>query len=204
MLKADNNQAFTLIELLISMAIFAVMATAAYSGLGQILLVKDSYKNHGTFLDQIQKTYLQIHKDYLYLSNASNRDQYGQTISSFKHNDEASHLFSISSANKPNPLQLKQHPFIKIDYYLEDEQLIRAFNSHFNSAPNSKIKRRILLNNVQQVQVRFMDKSKQWQAQWPPLNLNIANTQTVSSLPIATEVSLYTQNHGKFVWLFTQ
>jgi general secretion pathway protein J len=198
-----KNNAFTLIELLVSLAIFAVMATTAYSGLNQMLRVKESNTRHNLFLDKIQKTYIQLNKDFFYLSNASNRNEYGQTINSFSRDSEPSHLFLITSASRQNPMQLIQHPLIKINYYVEDEKLIRAYQNSFNQAPNTKTKKRALIDKVDLIEIRFLDNKNQWKEQWPPVSGSTGQGSN-NQLPKATEIKIHFTDQGEFTWLFTQ
>jgi general secretion pathway protein J len=198
-----KNNAFTLIELLVSLAIFAVMATTAYSGLNQMLRVKESNTRHNLFLDKIQKTYIQLNKDFFYLSNASNRNEYGQTINSFSRDSEPSHLFLITSASRQNPMQLIQHPLIKINYYVEDEKLIRAYQNSFNQAPNTKTKKRALIDKVDLIEIRFLDNKNQWKEQWPPVSGSTKQGNN-NQLPKATEIKIHFTDQGEFTWLFTQ
>ena len=198
-----KNNAFTLIELLVSLAIFAVMATTAYSGLNQMLRVKESNTRHNLFLDKIQKTYIQLNKDFFYLSNASNRNEYGQTINSFSRDSEPSHLFLITSASRQNPMQLIQHPLIKINYYVEDEKLIRAYQNSFNQAPNTKTKKRALIDKVDLIEIRFLDNKNQWKEQWPPVSGSTKQGNN-NQLPKATEIKIHFADQGEFTWVFTQ
>ena len=190
---------FTLIELLVSLAIFAVMAAATYSGLNQMLRSKEINEKHSKFLNQLQKTYLQLKNDIYYMSNQQARDEYGQKIPAFTQNADTDILFQFSSASRLNPLGLKQNPLLTVRYYLEDGKLIRSYYPHFNRAPNTPEKKRILLKDIELAEVRFLDNKNQWQQQWPPVSLSVQGT---TPLPKAIELSLNIQQQGKFVWLF--
>jgi len=76
-MKPKTLQAFTLLELLVALAIFAIIAIMAYAGLNTILTARQQTDQHATQLAHLQLTYLWLGRDIEQLMKRAIRDQYG-------------------------------------------------------------------------------------------------------------------------------
>jgi type II secretion system protein J len=87
-----------------------------------------------------------------------------------------------------------------VAYYFENGTLRREYWTVLDPTQSSTTVKRDLMTHLKSVSLRFMDMSKTWQPQWPPLS----NTQGQINnqfryRPIAVEITLETEDWGKVV-----
>ena len=78
---AQRNHGFTLIEVLVSLAIFAILAAMAYGALGQTLAAAELLNNRMDRLQALQRTVRVISEDFMQLSPRPVRDELGDSLS---------------------------------------------------------------------------------------------------------------------------
>ena len=72
-----NLQGFTLLELLVALSIFSIIAVMAYSGLNTVLLARIQTDQHAIQLARLQMTFTWLKRDIEQYIGRSIRDQYG-------------------------------------------------------------------------------------------------------------------------------
>jgi general secretion pathway protein J len=68
---------FTLIEMLVALALFAIVAVVGYQGVGQILRNKTELSDHAAEWRTLQRCFDLFHSDILSMVDRSIRDQFG-------------------------------------------------------------------------------------------------------------------------------
>lgn len=58
----------------------------------------------------------------------------------------------------------------RVSWALEDDKLFRSYWYHLDPVDESPSRRRQLLDRVEDVSLRFLDASGDWQESWPPPN----------------------------------
>ena len=76
-------------EILIVVAIFAIISAISYTTLARYLDITTSLEQKGKQLLRIQKTFTRLERDFRFLVNRSVRDQYGEVQSAFLVNNPA-------------------------------------------------------------------------------------------------------------------
>jgi general secretion pathway protein J len=110
-------------------------------------------------------------------------------------------LVALTRAGWTNPAGAQRPALQRVAYYFENGTLRREYWTVLDPTQTSATVKRDLMTHVKSVQLRFMDLSKTWQPQWPP----VTNTQGVTALrsrPIAVEITLDTEDWGKIVRVF--
>ena len=79
---------FTLVELLIAMAIFTLVSLGAYAGLNQVLLAQGRLNEYGADLADIQKTVMMIERDLLQMTDRPVRNEFGDMEPAVRMGDE--------------------------------------------------------------------------------------------------------------------
>ncbi|MEM7195371.1 MAG: type II secretion system minor pseudopilin GspJ [Pseudomonadota bacterium] len=74
---ARKSRGFTLIEVLVSVAIFAVIAAISYATLSQYINVRDRLQDSYKRIQGLQQSLTILERDLRYLSNRSVRDEFG-------------------------------------------------------------------------------------------------------------------------------
>lgn len=197
MIRRTEN-AFTLLELLIAMSIFSLISIMAFSGLNSVLFNKEVVDLQLQRLSNVQRTMLNLSRDIEQAADRPIRDELGSTLPAFSGGQNIdSTIFELSRYGWRNPAQQPRSTLQRVAYSFEDNQLIRLYWHHLDHLQTDEPVRRVLLNNVDNVEVRYLD--KEWSDSWPPLDLQQGNT---SAPPRAIEITLELKDWGKITRLF--
>ncbi len=190
---------FTLLELLVAVAIFAIVAAAAYGGLSVVLSSDAKLDEHSHALSKLQLSLQLIQRDLLQASPRSARDQYGDTELAFVSGPAPERLFSLTRAGWPNPAGLPRSDLARVAYSLDGDQLLRLSWPQLDRAPGTKPTSTVILDGVDTVDLRYMDTEGTWHDQWPPLG---ASPDTARRPPKAVELVIEHSRWGRVRRLF--
>jgi len=191
-MKKAKLQGFTLLELLIAIAVFAIMSVMTYSGLRILLDAKAQTANRSAQLEALQMTLYLLNEDLAQIAPRSIRDNYGIVESAFRSNSKDGEVLTLTRSVPqwsayPTGSQLQ-----RISYRLEKGSLYRQVWTALDRTQQSQYQRRKLLD-TSNVQLRFFD--GQWQPYW------LADTNSLQT-PKALEISLTAGDLGTVTRLF--
>jgi len=189
---------FTLIEILIAIAVFAVMSAMAYGGLNSVMKQRAGLEEHANRLANLQKTFTIIERDILQIVNRGIRDQYGDTKKALVAHDYEDIKLELTRTGWRNPFPNEKRVrsvLQRVGYTVKDQQLIRQYWFELDRGYESKPFESVLLEDIKGFELRFLDAKKQWQAQWPKLNAK-------EVLPLAIEVTIESDRLGRISRLF--
>lgn len=192
------QRGFTLIELIVAMAVFAVMATMAYSGLQSVLDARGRTEQHAQKLAALQTAFFWLGKDIEQAVPRSVRNPYGDPIKAFLAEPTSEYSLELTHAGWSNPFasEKRQRSLLqRVAYGVHDKKLLRKYWFDLDREHDSATFETVLLEGVSTMEMRYVDHSLQWQAQWPPLG-------SKEVLPLAVEVSLDIEGIGKILRLF--
>ncbi len=193
------SKGFTLVELMVAMAIFALMAAMMYGGFQSIVTAKSSTDRNAGRLKSLQMTYLQMGRDLRQLTNRSIRDEFGVDREPIISAQTGTYLLELSRGGYPNPGGFfKRSNIQRVAYGIEDNILYKYSWSVLDRAQDAKPTRIKLLDNIDQLQFRFLTQQKEWVDAWPPPLAD--NTQTV--FPVIAEVTLELKDWGRFTRIY--
>jgi len=193
------QQGFTLLELLIASIIFAIMAIMAYGGLANVMENSKSSERALKRLQQIQQSISVISRDFSQLVPRAIRDEYGNVRPALTAGSNIDNLVEFTRGGRVNPANLLRSTLLRVAYQFDDEKLIRLQWSQLDRAPGIEAKKTMLIDNVDEVTLRFLDQKNKWQEQWPPLNSATSTTGGVTAQLVAIEIILKLNDWGKFV-----
>jgi general secretion pathway protein J len=198
-----QKQGFTLLELLVALAIFAVIAVMAYSGLDTVLTARLQTDQHAAQLAQLQIAFTSLRRDIEQHIRRPIRDQYGDTQPSLQ--GTISQL-EFTRAGWRNPALQKRSSLQRVAYLIEDKTLWRFYWWVLDRAQDARPIRMELLNEVNEIKLRYLDNNLRWHEQWPPLDLlntipddNVNHPQQTLK---AIEVTLTVEEWGRITRLF--
>ena len=165
-----KNNGFTLIELLIAISVFAVMSVMAYGGLSQIIDNSQHSKAELERLQSVQRAMLTISRDFTQIIKRDIRDEYGNNQPFLDASNDLDYLVEFTRSGRRNPAKLRRSSLLRVAYQFEDEKLIRLFWPQLDRSPSMEAYESILLEEVEQVELRYMDDAKKWHSEWPPIN----------------------------------
>ncbi len=201
--KAEHG--FTLLELLVAIVIFAIMAVMAYGGLNNVINNSKAATRSLNRLQQLQHAVAVLNRDFGQIRNRSIRDAFGVRRAYLLTGNNIDNLVEFSRGGRLNPANLKRSSLERVAYRFQNNKLIRLQWPFMDRAPGTKPRQSILLDKVKTVTLRFYDRHHQWHNQWPPLNSSrTSNTGSKQNLPtlIAIEINFTLDDWGKIRRLY--
>jgi general secretion pathway protein J len=192
---------FTLLELMIAITIFAVIATFVYAGLDVVLDTKQQTEQH---LDRLSKLQLGLHllqRDIEQTVNRPVRDQYGDSQAALKSGGLSEMLLELTRGGYANPLKQSRSTLQRVAYLLEDESLYRVIWPTLDRATESEPRRQLIFDQVQGFEMTFFDQEMKKHTAWPSSESG-SNSTPSAPLPKAVEVIIELEGWGKIRRLF--
>lgn len=207
-----RQHGFTLVELLIAMAVFAVMAGIAYGGLSSVLSTRDSISAALDRSKTLQMATWRIQRDIEEIVNRPIRDRFGDTEPAILGSANLGLTFTRDGWS--NPLGEQRSTLQRVHYQLTaDHKLVRDYWRVLDQAQDSSTVDATLLNGVESMEWRYLDSQGQWQDRWPP-NADFTSNRLsnggsnggrnagAQNPPQAIELRLDTDTWGKLRLLF--
>ena len=192
---------FTLLELLVAVAIFAVLSAMAYGGLRNVIDNSQQTETAMKRLQQVQLAMLKISRDLTQLSPRNIRDEYGNT-SNYIVTDQSGDVFiEFTRGGRRNPAEMLRSHLQRVAYKFEENTLSRLHWPHLDRTQEMQPYESVLLEEVESASVRFLDKDNEWHDEWPPLNATGQADGNTAALS-AVEFTVTLQDWGELVRLF--
>lgn len=202
--KIKCSSGFTLIEMMIAIFIFSVVATLSYSGLNYILKGQSYLQTSSNQLKDLQLSFRYFEKDINQMINRSVRNQYGDLQPSFVGDEDKA--FSFTHAGWRNPANLVRSKMQRVSYELDEKTLKRYTWGQLDGAIAEQFFETDLLEGVESIKLRYLDQANQWQTTWPPLNSGSAEPALGAvqqfDIPRALELTIKVENMDEIRRLF--
>lgn len=185
---------FTLLELLVALAIFAFLGAMAYGGLAAMLRTSEGATDHREALAAGQRALRMIEEDMAFVLDRPVRDGLGSPHLAFMSGRDGQTLLEFTRSSRARA-GLLPAPMERIRYVIEDGNLLReSWNPPDAAAlePNFTL---TLWRDVESVTLSFLDQDLQGFSSWPPPN--VANP----GLPRAVEMRLKPRDEEEIIRL---
>ena len=192
-----KQRGFTLLELLIALAVFAILSVMAYRGLAAVGEARARVEAQAEALAALQLALGLLERDLEQAVGRPVRDAYGETAPAFEGSALGPQLMALTRAGWRNPAGAPRSDLQRVAYRYRDETLIRAHWRVLDQAQDSAALERPLLAGVNAVDLRFLDQRLQWQSAWPP-----EAGGDPARLPRAVEITLDVDGIGEVRRLF--
>jgi len=160
-LKYSQQQGFTLLEILIALAIFAVMSMMAYAGLAAVLDARASTVPRAQQLAQLQTTLYLLNEDLSQVINRPIRDQMGSSEPAFSIG-RGNEILVFTRTVPSWSMNSSENNLLRVSYSLEKEALYRRVWTIPDRTQQTEYRRRKLLV-TQGVTIKgFSAKTKTW------------------------------------------
>ncbi len=189
---------FTLLELLVALSIFAIIAVLAYGGLGTVLDQQILTEESAERLADLQKTYLIVQRDVEQLVPRPIRDQFGDQQAALS----GATQLQLTRGGWRNPLNNPRSSLQRVSYALEEQQLIRYSWLVLDRAQDSEPREQVLASQITAMRIRYLDGNAAWKEQWPPQQVTQSGEPPSDELPRAIEMTLEHEHYGEIRWLF--
>ena len=197
-----RQQGFTLLELLVSLAIFALIGAMAYGGLQQVLEQRQSTELRSQQLADLQKSYRIMQRDLEQVINRGIRNQFGDPIDALVGGSGYDGI-EFSRAGHANPAGFLRSDVQRVAYVPDQDTLIRRTWRVLDRAQDSLPDEEVLVEGLQQFTIRFLDDADEWRDNWPPQQtLTQTGGAGVTDLPRAAQVEIALDDVGTLSWIF--
>jgi general secretion pathway protein J len=187
---------FTLIEILVAMAIFAIVAYMAYGGFAAVLKQQQIVDASTARLRAVQFTVRQLTNDFAQLQPRPIREELGEgwrdaLIAGGRELQAA----ELTRAGWPNPLARSRSTLQRVAYRVEDGTLIRSYWPVLDRLLEEEPVETELVDGVTELRFRFLGADGEWVEQWPA-----ADTAAEPRLiPRAVEITLELDDWGEII-----
>jgi general secretion pathway protein J len=171
----------TLLELLVVVAVFAIMSATAYSSLRSSLKAEENFDRSMKELETVQMSLAILQRDIMQLSPRTVRDALGDSEAAIVLFN-GQELFFTRGGNFSS-LKLDQTELTRVAWSLRDEQLIRSYWRRLDSTQGDQPLGAPLLSNVSNLQIRVLDQNGIWHLNWP-----IADSGRIRALELKLEL----------------
>lgn len=189
---------FTLLELLVALAVFAIVGLAAYAGLAAVLATRSRLEAEAAHLTEVRRALDLLAQDLAQLADRPVRDALGRTQPALAGDALARPLLEFTRAGWPNPQQAPRAGLHRVAYVLRDATLYRLDWAALDRVDAAAPRESPLLGQVGQVRLRFLDAAQGWLPTWPPREA--AGAARVP-LPRAVEFTLVLAGWGELTRL---
>ena len=207
-----SEAGFTLVEVLIAMAITAFVAVVGYTGLTTVITGVDSLRQETRQLEELNRAFQVLGRDLHQFVDRSVYDEFGSRLSSMEGGELATQSLSFTRAGWHNSVGLPRSSLQRVAYYVDEDKLIRASWPVLDRTGAVEPVEMVLLREVDTFQVRFLgaldelevNRDSQidrrfWQENWIP---DVSRPDALAEPPIAVEVRLLVSQWGELERLY--
>ena len=199
----SNSKGFTLLELLVALAIYGLLAAMSYGGLQAVLNQQWHTEQAADRLGELQKMYLLMQRDIEQVVPRFVRNEFGDVQQPLVGDDS----LRLTRGGWRNPAGRQRSTLQRVGYAYEEQQLVRYAWSVLDRAQDSEPLKQPLTEDVERMQLRYLDGNDVWKEQWPDtsgfVGTDVAVDRTeLPELPKALEVTIEHKSFGTLVWLF--
>ena len=192
-----NIRGFTLIEIVIALAVFAVVGTLAFTGLNAILKQQSDLQARSDQIKSLQLALKYLERDISQIIARPVRDQYGDQQPAFSADEES--IMSFTYSGWRNPAGLSRSHLQRVAYEVELEkdtqkqQLIRHSWNRLDGAIIEDARSVPILEDIRELEWQFLNQGSIWETRWPPINSDPGS----APMPRAVWISFNVEPWGK-------
>jgi len=185
---------FTLLEMIVAVAIFAVMAGIAYGGLNQTIKTGSQVGESNQRLSELQFALSYFSRDWLQVSPRKIRNQYGDEESNIVIADNS---VTFTRSGWSNLLQLKRSNLQRVQYLLIENELVRRHWLSLDQGIGEEPFDSVLLHNVDSFEIILIDASEKAIETWPN------ELERNAEQPVALKIGLKIAQLGE-IWRYLE
>jgi general secretion pathway protein J len=168
--RTGPHSGFTLIEIIVAVAIMALVSVIAYRGLAAMLAAREQITSENTRFRDLAQAMTRIDADFSAVVDRPIRDSYGVEKAAFLGApdglEEAGAAVVLTRMGAPAQIG-KLADLQRLGYRVREGRLELLAWPALDQAPRATPSASTLLENVSRIELRFLDRQNQWQTKWP-------------------------------------
>ena len=214
MIDKKYSHGLTLIELLVALAIFSILAGLAYGGLNSVLNTREAVEAESARLANVQRSFVRLARDFGQASPRAIRDIHGEVqaamhtgadtydyvvtdfITDKKTEKKAEVLIEFTIAGKRVLPGQQRSSLQRIAYAMHDKELLRLNWNVLDRAQDSEPYVAVILSDIDKVSFRYLTGDGEWHDDWPNDNASL------QELPSAVEIRFDVEKWGELRRVF--
>ncbi|MGE8360017.1 type II secretion system minor pseudopilin GspJ [Pseudomonas sp.] len=191
----STSRGFTLLELLIAIAIFALLALGTYRMLDSVLRTDSTTRAHEQQLRELVRAMGAFERDLAQVVVRPVRDPFGDARAVLLGDEEGGSAIEWTRSGWRNPLGSPRANLQRVRWQLSGEQWQRRYWSVLDQAQDTQPQVQQALDGVTRVQLRYLDEEGSWLSSWPPQGRT--EDEALEDLPRAVELVLEHRRYGE-------
>jgi len=190
----------TLLELVVAVAIFSLVAAAAYAALSQGLIVQDRLQEQRRFWQRFETVFNLVHTDLDQAVDLAPRGAGRNRFDGYAYGNSAAygHMLEFTRSVNADFHAGPASPFLRVGYRLDSGRLYRRVQARLDQPYGVEGIENLLLEDVKAIRMRYLGSADTWVMRWPqPLQ-----AEELPGLPRAVEMTMELEGRGAFRWLF--
>ncbi len=195
-----NSRGFTLLELLVAMAIFAVVGVMAFGGLIAVLNQQELAEAQADRWREVHSGMRVLTRDLQQLHPRPVRDALGDRHeAAVRALPGDGYALQLTRGGWTNPSGLPRATLQRVAYRIEDDRLVREYWPVLDRTLQTEPVVVDLFDGVDSLELRLLDWRGQWQTQWPPPD--VPPEAALHLAPRAVELTFELQDMGRITRL---
>ena len=147
---------FTLVEVLIAMAITTLISVLAYTGLSSALSGAESLRSASGRAHDINQTLAMLSRDLRQVVNRPVVDEFGQVVPALMGGEMAREPLALTRAGWHNSTAAPRSTLQRVRWWLEDERLWRGYFAVLDRTAGTEAVETAILEGVERFELRFL------------------------------------------------
>lgn len=190
-----STRGFTLLEVLIAIAIFALLGLGSYRMLHSVLNTDEATRRHELQLREVVRAFAALEQDLAQVGARPVRDGFAELRPALLGEAEPVAM-EFTRLGWRNPLGSPRSAWQRVRWQLTGSTLERQYWTVLDHAVDSVPRPQQVLSGVRNLQLRYLDDDGNWLSDWPPSTADVTAQQRLALLPRALEISFEHPRYG--------